>query len=223
MPGQSASQVVLVGGGDPTLAGAAADPAGTYPAAASLAGLAKATAKALIAAGTKSITLTYDATLYAGPTSAEGWKPTYITAGNVAPVSSLEVDEGRRTDKTLLSRIADPAQSAADEFAGLLRHDGLTVAAGVAPGVAATGAKALAKVTSAPIAALVERMLRISDNDLAESLARQVALRSTSRRRSSVPRRLSPRRSGRWASTPRACTWSTGPGSRPPTSCRRRL
>ena len=176
-PGAAAHQVVLVGGGDPTLAGAAADPAGTYPVAASLAGLAKATAKALVAAGQKSISLAYDNTLYAGPTSAEGWKPSYLSAGNVAPVGSLEVDEGRRTDKTVLSRVTDPAQSAAAEFAGLLRSDGITVAGVVSPGVPAAGAKSIAKVTSAPISAQVERMLRLSDNDLAESLARQVALK----------------------------------------------
>ena len=43
--------------------------------------------------------------------------------------------------------------------------------------MAAAGAKPIAKVTSAPVSALVERMLRLSDNDLAESLARQVALK----------------------------------------------
>ena len=32
-------------------------------------------------------------------------------------------------------------------------------------------------MTSAPVSALVERMLRVSDNDLAESLARQVAIK----------------------------------------------
>src|SRR3954452_8878277 len=80
VPGQSAGQIVLVGGGDPTLAGSAADPAGTYPVAASLAGLAKATAKALKAAGTKNVVLGYDNTLYGGPTAAEGWKLSYIGA-----------------------------------------------------------------------------------------------------------------------------------------------
>lgn len=177
LPGQSPGEVVLVGGGDPTLAGSSADPAGTYPVAASLAGLAKSTAKALLAAGTKSITLGYDNTLYGGPTAADGWKLTYISAGNVAPVNALEVDEGRRGDRSVLSRLSDPAQSAANAFAGLLRHDGLTVAASVVAAVPATGGKALAKVTSAPVSALVERMLRVSDNDLAESLARQVALK----------------------------------------------
>jgi serine-type D-Ala-D-Ala carboxypeptidase/endopeptidase (penicillin-binding protein 4) len=178
LPGATPAQIVLVGGGDPTLAGAAPDPAGTYPVAASLAGLAKATAKAL--AG-RSVTVQYDESLYSGPTAADGWKPSYFTAGNVSPVSSLEVDEGRSppvgNGAAPLSRSADPAKAAAQEFATLLSHDGVKVTGTVGPGVAAAGAKALAKVTSAPISALVERMLRISDNDLAESLARQVALK----------------------------------------------
>jgi D-alanyl-D-alanine carboxypeptidase/D-alanyl-D-alanine-endopeptidase (penicillin-binding protein 4) len=170
--GATAGQIVLVGGGDPTLAGAAADPAGTYPVAATLASLAKSTAKAL--AG-KTVTLAYDATLYAAPLSAEGWKPTYFTAGNVAPVSALEVDEGRRAGRT--SRSTDPALAAAQQFATLLTQNGVKVTGVPTPGVGAADAKPLAKVTSAPISALVERMLRISDNDLAESLARQVALK----------------------------------------------
>jgi D-alanyl-D-alanine carboxypeptidase/D-alanyl-D-alanine-endopeptidase (penicillin-binding protein 4) len=165
-------QVVLVGGGDPTLAGAAPDAAGTYPVAASLAALAKSTAKAL--AG-KTVTVGYDATLYGTPSAAEGWKPTYFTAGNVAPVSALEVDEGRQVGLT--ARAPDPALAAAKQFAALLSHDGVKVTGTPTPGVGAAGGTPLAKVFSAPISALVERMLRISDNDLAESLARQVALK----------------------------------------------
>lgn len=166
-------QVVLVGGGDPTLAGTAADPAGTYPVAASLAALAKSTAKAL--AG-KSVSVGYDSTLYAAPASADGWKQSYFAAGNVAPVSSLEVDEGRQSGK--LARVSDPALAAAQQFATLLSHDGVKVTGTPTPAVGAAGAKPLAKVISAPISALVERMLRVSDNDLAESLARQVALKT---------------------------------------------
>jgi serine-type D-Ala-D-Ala carboxypeptidase/endopeptidase (penicillin-binding protein 4) len=176
-PGASASQIVLVGGGDPTLAGVAADPAGTYPVAASLAGLAKATAKALVGRGLHTVSIAYDSTLYSGPASAEGWKPSYFSAGNVAPVSALEVDEGRRADKSVLSRSADPAQAAAQQFATLLGKDGVKVTGTVIPGIPSAGGKPLAKVTSAPVSALVERMLRVSDNDLAESLARQVALK----------------------------------------------
>ncbi|MDX6227896.1 MAG: hypothetical protein QOI76_1286, partial [Frankiales bacterium] len=165
-------QIVLVGGGDPTLAGAAADPPGTYPVAASLAALAKATAKAL--AGRK-VSVAYDATLYGDPALAEGWKPTYVSAGNVAPVSALEVDEGRQAGRT--ARSGDPALAAAQQFAALLSQDGVKVTGTVTAGVGAANAKPLAKVSSAPVSALVERMLRVSDNDLAESLARQVALK----------------------------------------------
>jgi D-alanyl-D-alanine carboxypeptidase/D-alanyl-D-alanine-endopeptidase (penicillin-binding protein 4) len=175
--GATPGQIVLVGGGDPLLAGALAEPAGTYPAAASLDALAKSTAKAL--AG-KSVTVAYDATLYSGPTSADGWKPGYFSAGNVAPVSALEVDEGRHlgdSGKAATSRSTDPALAAAQQFSTLLRHHGAKVSGTPAPAAPAAGAVPLAKVTSAPVAALVERMLRISDNDLAESLARQVAIK----------------------------------------------
>jgi D-alanyl-D-alanine carboxypeptidase/D-alanyl-D-alanine-endopeptidase (penicillin-binding protein 4) len=172
--GATPNQVVLVGGGDPTLAGAAADPPGTYPAEASLAALAKSAAKSLKG---KTVSVAYDNTLYSGSASAEGWKASYFAAGNVAPVSALEVDEGRQAGKGVVARADDPGLLAARQFATLLSHDGVKVTGLPGPGVVAAGAKPLAKVSSAPVSALVERMLRVSDNDLAESLARQVALK----------------------------------------------
>ncbi len=172
--GATPGQVVLVGGGDPTLSGAHPEPAGSYPATASLAALAKATSKSL--AG-KTVTVGYDETLYTGPKTAPGWKPSYITSGNVAPVVSLMVDEGRTSAASSAARNTNPALVAAQQFAVLLSHDGVKVSGTPKPGLAVAGSKPLASVTSAPVSALVERMLRISDNDLAESLARQVAIK----------------------------------------------
>ena len=141
---------------------------------ASLAALAKSASKSLQG---KTVTVAYDNTLYSGSASAEGWKPSYFAAGNVAPVSALEVDEGRRPGNGVIARADDPGLLAAQQFATLLSHDGVKVTGTQGPGVVAAGAKPLARVSSAPVSALVERMLRVSDNDLAESLARQVALK----------------------------------------------
>ena len=173
----NAGQVVLVGGGDPTLAGPKAvgvhDPG--YPAPARLADLAAQTASALKARGVTSVSLGYDASLYAGPSTAPGWKPLYVNEGDVAPVSALEVDEGS-PDLTKLARSADPAKLAATEFASLLSADGVPVTDAPAATTASPDAAVLASVQSPRLSALVQRMLGRSDNDLAESLARQVAI-----------------------------------------------
>lgn len=155
--------VVLVGGGDPTL---------------ELGQLAEDTAKALKAAGRTKIALGYDTSLYSGPTL----HPIGHNE-NLAPVTALMADEGRLDGSSSgpASRAWDPAASAAGDFAQLLGKQGITVTAvthehaGTAGNVAGT---TLATHVSAPLADLVERMLTNSDNDLAEALARQSAIAS---------------------------------------------
>jgi D-alanyl-D-alanine carboxypeptidase/D-alanyl-D-alanine-endopeptidase (penicillin-binding protein 4) len=164
--------VYLVGGGDPTLAGPAARPG--YPGAASLATLAEGTAGGLKARGVTAVHLAIDTSAYAGPVTAPGWKPVYLSAGDVAPVTALEVDEGRiRPDDE--DRVTDPPAAAAAAFAALLHQRGIRVAGPVRTAPAPTTAAHLAEVTSPTVAQLVQRMLTDSDNDLAEALARQVA------------------------------------------------
>lgn len=168
--------VVLVGGGDPTLAGpkatGRADPG--FPEPARLADLAVRTASGLKTRGLTHVRLGYDDSLFTGPATAPGWKPTYLTEGDVAPVSALEVDEGE-PDPTKPARTNNPAAVAASDFAALLSADGVTVD-GPPQRTAAGAAPTLASVESPTVAALVQRMLDRSDNDLAEALARQVAL-----------------------------------------------
>lgn len=168
--------VVLVGGGDPTLAGPKAIGSASpgFPPPARLADLAKQTASALKARGITVVQLHYDDTLFQGPSTAPGWKPTYVTEGDVAPVSALEVDEGR-PDPAKPPRTNEPAELAAQEFAALLTADGVKVA-GTPVAARNSGGPVLANVTSPTLAALVERMLGESDNDLAEALGRHVAL-----------------------------------------------
>lgn len=168
--------VVLVGGGDPTLAGPRSVP--RYPASARLVDLAAATARAL-GPGSR-VQVAVDDRLFSGPRTALGWKPNYIPEGDVAPVSALELDGGRlRPDdnpRTPDLRAADPALHAGSVFAGLLRARGVTVVGGVRRATSTGSAKPIAVVESPPVGELVESMLSRSDNDLAEALARQVAL-----------------------------------------------
>jgi serine-type D-Ala-D-Ala carboxypeptidase/endopeptidase (penicillin-binding protein 4) len=177
--GSRPGEIVLVGGGDPTLAGpAAVGPRSPgYPAPASLRTLAQQTVAQLRARGVTSVSLDYDASLFVGPQLAPGWKPIYQTEGDVAPVSALEVDEGS-DDLTRPGRVANPASAAATQFAALLTADGLTVTGVPRPAKAPATPVTLAAVASPPLDQLVQRMLGRSDNDLAEALARQVAIAS---------------------------------------------
>lgn len=163
-------ELVLVGGGDPTLT--AREDRENRAGAASLRTLARETAKALKKRGLRRVTLSYDTTLYAGTET----HPIGVN-DNLAPVTALMADEAR-TDGSAggpAPRAADPAADAARAFARFLRGHGVET---TSPGPAkATGrARTLAAVSSPPLAALVERMLTDSDNDLAEALARHTAL-----------------------------------------------
>jgi D-alanyl-D-alanine carboxypeptidase/D-alanyl-D-alanine-endopeptidase (penicillin-binding protein 4) len=184
--GAAPDRIILVGGGDPTLA-VNPFPAQDYPQPATLAGLAASTARALIAQGHRTVVLGYDTSLYTGPQMAPGWPPAYISAGDVTPIVSLEVDQGRLTAAgqpedsddpyNLQARSSDPAGLAAASFAALLTADGIHVTGAPSPQTAAPRKAAeIASVTSPPLSAIVAQMLEESNNVIAENLARQVAL-----------------------------------------------
>ncbi|SEM99299.1 D-alanyl-D-alanine carboxypeptidase/D-alanyl-D-alanine-endopeptidase [Nonomuraea pusilla] len=174
--GTAPGAVILVGGGDPLLAGPSAKQT-SYPKQASLATLAARTAAALKAKGVKKVTLSYDDSLFTGTPICPGWKPGYIPDGEVAPVHALAMDEGRRTPGQRQPRVPDPAAYAATAFARLLAKQGLSVSRTVKETTAPAGAAELARVESAPVYALVEHTLTFSDNDLAEALARHIAIK----------------------------------------------
>jgi serine-type D-Ala-D-Ala carboxypeptidase/endopeptidase (penicillin-binding protein 4) len=183
--GRKPSGIVLVGGGDPTLA-AGPPPAGDYPRPATLASLAAATAAALRAAHVRRVRLSYDTSLYTGPLMAPGWKPSYVSTGNVTPIESLEVDQGRLTasgapqdaddPRNFRPRTLTPAADAARAFAGFLARDGIQLAGPVSQAVARPGGRTLARASSPTVAEMVQWMLMESDNVIAENLARQVAI-----------------------------------------------
>jgi D-alanyl-D-alanine carboxypeptidase/D-alanyl-D-alanine-endopeptidase (penicillin-binding protein 4) len=167
--------VYLVGGGDPTLIrtpGSYVSP--TYPPPATLSALARRTVAAL--GSRRRVRLRLDTSAWSGPSMARGWKANYVTEGDVTPPSPLELDEGRvNPQDEFAARTEDPALQAGDAFAELLEADGVHVIGSVASGTASTDSTPLAEVTSPPLAELVQRMLTVSDDDLAEALGRAVA------------------------------------------------
>jgi D-alanyl-D-alanine carboxypeptidase/D-alanyl-D-alanine-endopeptidase (penicillin-binding protein 4) len=172
--GTRPGEVVLVGAGDTTLTVSAPKPT-DFPANASLEQLATATAASLRASGTTSVTVAVDDHLFTGPAVSPAWQPTYVSAGVVSPVSALTLDAGRlgpHSDQ----RAKDPALRTGQELARLLRRAGVTVGGTVTRDQAPPAGAVLGAVSSPDIASLVESALSTSDNDLAESLARLVAV-----------------------------------------------
>jgi D-alanyl-D-alanine carboxypeptidase/D-alanyl-D-alanine-endopeptidase (penicillin-binding protein 4) len=187
--GATAGEVVLVGGGDSTLM-VGRPKARDYPQRASLSALADATAAALrsqASAGGAStpgatpsasppvtVTVRVDDSLFTGPSVAPEWPATYLSSV-VSRVSALSVDGGRvRPDAN--ARVPDPAIVAGQDLARLLAARGITVTGSVRRTTSPAGARTLAQVLSPTVAELVEADLSASDNDLAESLLRLVAI-----------------------------------------------
>ncbi|KPC81998.1 MULTISPECIES: D-alanyl-D-alanine carboxypeptidase/D-alanyl-D-alanine-endopeptidase [Streptomyces] len=155
--------LTLVGGGDPTLDKAA------------LRALATDAAGSLRDGDAGPVRLTYDTSRYSGP-ALHPIGPNE----NIAPVSALMADEGRldKSDRGPALRTDDPAGDAARVFAGLLDDAGVATRSGPSSGRSPAGARTVATHLSEPLSALVERALTNSDNDIAEALARQTALKA---------------------------------------------
>jgi D-alanyl-D-alanine carboxypeptidase/D-alanyl-D-alanine-endopeptidase (penicillin-binding protein 4) len=166
-------RVVLVGGGDPFLASTATKAAGLYPPRATTATLAAQTAAALRAQGVHRVRLAFDDFLFTGPTVNPAWPATYVPENVVPPISALWVDEGRTSSGHYA---ADPAAAAAATFATQLKAEGIRVAGTPVRRAAPSTATELARVRSAPLGEIVERLLSVSDNNAAEVVARHVGL-----------------------------------------------
>jgi D-alanyl-D-alanine carboxypeptidase/D-alanyl-D-alanine-endopeptidase (penicillin-binding protein 4) len=119
--------------------------------------------------------LAYDDSLFAGPAVNPQWEPTYIRESVVSPITALWVNEGRLT-VGLARRADDPSLAAARRFAELLRRSGVKVTGQIASTTAPASARQVAVVSSAPLAAIVEHTIELSDNEAAEVLLRQAAI-----------------------------------------------
>ncbi|QDB80361.1 D-alanyl-D-alanine carboxypeptidase/D-alanyl-D-alanine-endopeptidase [Georgenia wutianyii] len=160
------NQVVLVGGGDILLTdGEASEDVVGH---ASLADLAAATAEALDG---QEVSVAVDDTLFSGPGYAPGWGG--IDLDYVMPIQPLALDAGLDADGEY---VADPALAAGQAFADALRAEGVTVTGDVTRAQAPPGARELASVESAPLRDVVAYELAVSENSVAEVLARLVAI-----------------------------------------------
>ena len=166
--GATPGEVVLVGSGDVTLSRTA--PSQLYPGAPTVAELAEQVVAAL-PAGTPVTRVVVDNSAFGDPLTAAGWGSGDAPSTYAAPVTATAVD-GARVSPGSEARSGQPGLDAGAALADALGATGATVVLGDAP----DGARALASVQSAPVVRLVEQMLSLSDNMLAESLARRVAI-----------------------------------------------
>ncbi|WP_343447958.1 D-alanyl-D-alanine carboxypeptidase/D-alanyl-D-alanine endopeptidase [Micromonospora schwarzwaldensis] len=185
--GANPGEVVLVGGGDPTLAVDRKN--AFYPGAARLDDLAAQVRTAL--GGTAPTKVIVDSTLFSGPVFEPGWDADIPTGGFGAAITALMTD-GARKDPAQARRTAEETNHAAErvpqpdltagrQFAKLLGLTGVAAQAtrGAAPAAGGSGTAPgaeLGKVESLPVIRLVDIMISDSDNVIAEAMARQVAL-----------------------------------------------
>lgn len=165
--GKDPGTVVLVGGGDPTISSLPAGKQSFYPGAAHLDDLV-----AQVKAHGKVTQVQMDLSRYTADGLAQGWVPSDVPDGYIAPPGPAMMDGGRADGtKDKSTRSMTPGRTLAGELAKRL---GASLAA--KPDVtAAPDAKVLGEVKSAPLTELVDTFLQTSDNVLAETVAREVA------------------------------------------------
>jgi D-alanyl-D-alanine carboxypeptidase/D-alanyl-D-alanine-endopeptidase (penicillin-binding protein 4) len=149
-----AGTVTLVGGGDRTLTSA------------DLGVMAQTVVAGLKKAGLTSVKVRVDDSLFPKPTLATGWNDGYYP-DSIAPVRALVVDGHHVTDTSL---------DAGQTFARLLTQQGVTITGTVTHATAGTSAVPVAQHQSDTLSTIVKHMLKVSDNDIAETLLRATAL-----------------------------------------------
>ena len=161
-----AGSVVLVGAGDPTLSAAAPGQPSRYADAARLSDLAAQ----LRAAHVPVTSIVVADGLFRGPTVSPAWAAEDIPSDYAAPITAVMADGGRAAADDVV-RSDQPDLAAGHALARLLGTPALPVKRG-----AAGNGAVLASVSSAPLGTLIAQALQYSDNVIAESLGRQVAL-----------------------------------------------
>ena len=168
-------KIYLVGAGDPTLSRTGINQNSVYKKAPKLSDLAAQIVKVL---GQEPITqIVLDTSLYGGATGEyqSVWDSRGITNGYMSPVSALQVDGDRDSPAAKESqRSMDPVTRAGtwfQEALGLAATDAV-----ITKGLAPADSVQIAAVKSRPISEWIDYMLIVSDNTLAEALARLVSL-----------------------------------------------
>lgn len=169
------SILYLVGSGDVTLSRAGINQASVYKDAPRLSQLANQISRQLGSQTFSQIVLDSSAYGFAQGEYQSVWDQRGLTDGYMSYVSALQVDGDRNNPGAKDSpRSNDPVQRAGSWFKEALGQSAL--AATVSKGLAPAGAIEVASVQSAPLSTWIDYMLVVSDNTLAEAMARLVSL-----------------------------------------------
>ncbi|QYH37022.1 D-alanyl-D-alanine carboxypeptidase [Salinibacterium sp. M195] len=169
--GSTAGSIVLVGGGDPTLATTSASYYRDAPQISELASEAMTRYEELHP-GVPITQIVLDSTLWnSGDAWDSNWPERERTGGYHSYVTALMIN-GDRADPTIAisPRGTDPVKSAGEAFAQAAGLPAVAFTTG-----AAVGSTVLAEVKSQPVSVLVEQMLNSGDDSIAEALARLVS------------------------------------------------
>lgn len=109
---------------------------------------------------------------------AAGWPPSYLETLDTTRSSGLTVDAGlrlfRRSGRLHAAAAADPAQRTARELRRLLRRRKVRIDGAAGATTTSRAGVEVARITSPPLDALLEHMLRFSDNHLADAVFRML-------------------------------------------------
>ncbi len=119
-----------------------------------------------------------DDSAFPGPAWPKEWPEYAFTMGYAAPVTGLAVRGGRLTDGNYVARAEDPSLHAGELFVEALEKRGLRVQGEVSHASSAAKAVEVATVSSAPLSEVARHLLSVSDNTVAEQVARVLALES---------------------------------------------
>ncbi len=117
-----------------------------------------------------------DDSAFPGPAWPAEWPQYAFDRGYAAPVTGLAVNAGRLTDENYGPRAKDPSLHAGGLFVAALEARGVTVT-GEVTRASSRGAQ-VAAVDSAPLSEIVRHLLAVSDNTVAEDVARVLALQT---------------------------------------------
>ncbi len=117
--------------------------------------------------------LVLDDTRYDRLTRIASWKAAF-TPGESGWLSAFSVDGNHRNDA---ATVADPALANLERFRGALSAKGVTVAGLSRRGSVPTSASLLGSSKSAPLAEIVQRFVKRSDNTFAELITKELGAR----------------------------------------------
>ncbi|MBW3661768.1 MAG: D-alanyl-D-alanine carboxypeptidase/D-alanyl-D-alanine-endopeptidase [Actinobacteria bacterium] len=179
--GAIAGDLVIQGGGDPTLA-TGVFCAEIYPVRPCT--QLEQLADAIVAAGVVRITgaLVADGRAYGGAPLAEGWTDGYLADFDARPVVGLTSDAALdvvvEPDGDLEVQLSpDPALATVERLAAMLGDRGVSIAGGVRVGDAGPTPAVIAELHSQPVSELLAHTVQRSDNHLADHLFHELGRR----------------------------------------------